>query len=137
MLILVLQFEGERKMNQKHTRETHWIIPDAYIPPDSTGELISHESICVLNCNNESANLLITIYFEDRSPIEKIPVEVAGKRTKHIRTSSLEKDSEHIPSGVPYAIEVSSDIPIVVKYSRLDTTQPELALMSTMAFPLK
>lgn len=69
--------------------------------------------------------------------MENILVEVAGRRTKHIRTSSLEKDDEHIPLGVPYAIEINSDLPIVVQYSRLDTTQAELALMSTMAFPLK
>jgi hypothetical protein len=124
-------------MSSNTAGETHWIIPDAYIPPESTGDLISHESICVLNCNSENVNLVITIYFEDRPPLENILVEVAGRRTKHIRTSSLEKDDEHIPLGVPYAIEISSDLPIVVQYSRLDTTQAELALMSTMAFPLK
>lgn len=124
-------------MNQKRAGDSHWIIPDAYIPPESTGDLISHESICVLNCNNETANLFITIYFEDRDPMEDIQVEVLGKRTNHIRTSSLEKNSEKIPLGAPYAIEITSDIPIVIQYSRLDTTQPELALMSTMAYPLK
>jgi hypothetical protein len=124
-------------MNSNRAGETHWIIPDAYIPPESKGDLISHESICVLNCNNENVNLVITIYYEDRPPLENIVVEVAGRRTKHIRTSSLVKDDEHIPLGVPYAIEISSNLPIVVQYSRLDTTQAELALMSTMAFPLK
>ncbi|WP_407272304.1 sensory rhodopsin transducer [Radiobacillus sp. PE A8.2] len=115
---------------------SHWIIPDGYIPPESTGGLTSHESICVLNCNNEDAQLFITIYFEDREPIEEIAVTVQGKRTNHIRTSGLAKSGEYIPVGVPYAIEVNSNIPIIIQYSRLDSTQPELALMSTMAYPL-
>lgn len=117
--------------------ETHWIIPDGFIPPESSGSLTSHEAICVLNCHEEDANLAITVYFEDRPPLEGIPETVQGKRTKHIRTSSLHRSGERIPENVPYAIEIASDVPVIVQYSRLDTTQPELALMSTMAYPLK
>lgn len=111
-----------------------WYIPDGYIPPKSSGELESHESICVLNCNEATANLSISIYFEDRDPLENIAESVGGKRTRHIRTSGLQKDGEHIPAGVPYAIKVESDQPIIVQYSRLDTTQSENALMSTIAY---
>ncbi|WP_175638604.1 sensory rhodopsin transducer [Metabacillus schmidteae] len=117
--------------------ETHWIIPDGYIPPLSTGELVSHESICILNCNQKDAQVFITIYFEDREPMERIPVVIQGKRSNHLRTSSIELNGEKIPVGVPYSIEVESDLPIIVQYSRLDSTQPGLALMSTMGYPLK
>lgn len=117
--------------------EKLWFIPDGYIPPDSQGDLMSHESICVLNCQERPAQLFITIYFEDRDPLEKIPYEVPAKRTKHIRTSELEINGEKIPVAVPYAIEVESNEPIIVQYSRLDSTQPELALMSTIGYPLK
>lgn len=117
--------------------EMHWFIPDGYIPPDSTGALTSHESVCVLNCSSEEALIRITIFFEDREPMEDILVVVPGRRTKHIRTSSLIKEGVPIPIGVPYAIEVLSDIPIIVQYSRLDSTQAENTLMSTMAFAIK
>jgi len=117
--------------------EMNWYIPDGYIPPSSTGELTSHESICVLNCSSEEAIIHITIYFEDRDPMEDIEVVVPGRRTNHIRTSSLMKEGASIPIGVPYAIEVQSNIPIIVQYSRLDSTQAENTLMSTMAFPMK
>ena len=119
------------------TGEKHWIIPDGYIPPTSTGELLSHESICVLNTSSEKASIKITIFFEDRDPMEDIEVVVHGRRTSHIRTSSLLKGEQSIPVGIPYAIEVSSNIPIVVQYSRLDSTQSANTLMSTMAYPLK
>ncbi|MGO4544561.1 sensory rhodopsin transducer [Paenibacillus sp. 2TAB23] len=117
--------------------EKQWYIPDGFIPPDSTGALVSHESVCVLNCSSEEALIRFTIYFEDREPLEDILVVVQGRRTKHIRTSSLMKEGTPIPIGVPYAIEVLSDIPIIVQYSRLDSTQAENTLMSTMAFPMK
>lgn len=117
--------------------EKVWYIPDGYIPEISSGSLTSHESVCVLNCSSEDALLRFTIFFEDRDPIEDIMHVVPARRTKHIRTSSLNKEGQAIPVGVPYAIEVVSDVPVVVQYSRLDATQAENALMSVMAYPLK
>lgn len=113
-----------------------WYIPDGYIPETSSGSLTSHESICVLNCGGEEALLRINIFFEDREPLEDIMVVVPSRRTKHIRTSSLQRDGRSIPAGVPYAIEVQSDVPVVVQYSRLDATQAENALMSVIAYPI-
>ncbi|MBN2984201.1 MULTISPECIES: sensory rhodopsin transducer [Cohnella] len=117
--------------------EKHWIIPDGYIPPTSAGSLESHESVCVLNVSSEEALINFTIFFEDRDPMEDILVVVPPRRTKHIRTSSLVKNGTPIPVGVPYAIEVRSDIPVIVQYSRLDATQAENALMSVVAYPVK
>lgn len=117
--------------------EKHWVIPDGFIPPDSSGALTSHESVCVLNTSSEEALLRFTVFFEDREPLEDMLYVVPARRTKHIRTTSLLKNGEGIPVGVPYAIEVKSDIPVIVQYSRLDATQAENALMSTMAYPLK
>lgn len=115
---------------------TRWIIPDGYIPEHSSGKLVSHESVCVLNVLPEPATVKITAYFEDREPLECDPVVVGGRRTKHIRTATLSGGGEGIPAGVPYAMEVESDVPIVVQYSRLDSTQAENALMSVVAYPL-
>lgn len=116
--------------------EKLWYIPDGYIPEESTGKLTSHESVCVLNCSSEEALLRFTVFFEDREPIEDIMAVVPARRTKHIRTASLNKNGTAIPAGVPYALEIVSDIPVIVQYSRLDSTQAENALMSVMAYPL-
>lgn len=113
-----------------------WYIPDGYIPSTSSGTLTSHESICVLNCGGEDALLRITIYFEDRDPLDNIMVVVPSRRTKHIRTSSLQSEGRSIPVDVPYAIEVQSDVPVIIQYSRLDATQAENALMSVIAYPI-
>jgi hypothetical protein len=36
---------------------------------------------------------------------------------------------------VPYAIRVTSDVNIVVQHSRLDVTQTNMALFTTMGWP--
>ncbi len=117
--------------------ELQWIIPDGYIPPTSSGQLQSHESICVLNMNEEEVTVTVNVYFEDREPLLGLQAAVPGQRTKHIRTASLEAAGGRIPAGVPYAMEVVGNAPIIVQYSRLDSTQAENALMSVMAFPVK
>lgn len=114
----------------------NWYIPDSYIPTVSSGQLISHEAICVLNTGVEDARILVTVYFEDRDPIEGIELLLPGRRTGHFRTDKLEKNGQTIPKGVPYAMEVESNVPIIVQYSRLDATQAENSLMTTMAFPV-
>ncbi|WP_127588679.1 sensory rhodopsin transducer [Paenibacillus koleovorans] len=120
--------------------KTAWFIPDGYIPPTSApGVYESHESICVLNTSGEDAKLTLTIYFEDRDPIEQVEAIVPGRRTRHIRTSSLRGsggNGESIPTGVPYAIGIVSTVPVMIQYSRLDATQAENALMSIMAYPV-
>lgn len=116
---------------------TFWVIPDGYIPPTSQGALESHESICVLNCGTEAAHITITVFFEDQEPLEKLLETVEGRRTKHIRTASLQSSGRSIPKGVPYAMTVESSSPVIVQYSRLDSTQAELALMSVMAYPIE
>ncbi len=58
-------------------------------------------------------------------------------RTNHIRLDLIKNnEGKSIPMGVPYAAMVKSDQPIIVQYSRLDTTQAEIGLMTTMAHPL-
>lgn len=77
---------------------TMWMIPDGYIPPDSSGSLESHESICVLNTGSEDAHLVMTIYFEDREPLEGIEAVIPARRTRHVRTAGLsQKDRRFLP----------------------------------------
>lgn len=116
-----------------------WFIPDCYYPEiTSPGHYVSHEAICILNTGEEDANLDIILYFEDREPMKNFKASCAGERTNHLRLDLLkDEEGNPVPKGVPYAIMVKSDVPIVIQYSRLDTTQAEIGLMTTMAYPLK
>jgi hypothetical protein len=112
-----------------------WLVPDGFIPEESTGAQESHEAICVLNTSAEQARLSISFYFEDRDPIKDVVVVVPPERTRHLRTDSI--DGVEVPRGVPYAVRVESSVPVTVQCSRMDTTQPALSLMSAMAYPVE
>ena len=115
-----------------------WLIPDGYIPKESTGAQLSHEAICVLNPASEEAHLSIAFYFEDKDPIKDVRVTVPPERTRHIRTDLPEQvGGATLPRGVPYAVRVECDVPITVQHSRMDTSQEALALMTTIAHPVR
>lgn len=120
------------KLGQKR-----WIIPDGFLPERSNGDFVSHEAICVLNIGEKDANLKISIYFEDCGPMEDFIAICGAKRTNHIRLDQIQDQlGQKIPIGVPYAIKIDSDEPIIVQHSRMDTSQAEMTLMTTMAYPL-
>jgi hypothetical protein len=115
-----------------------WFVPDAYYPTISNGYFPSHEAICVLNPGEKDTNIEITLYFEDRDKMSGFKAVCSRERTNHIRMDKIRDEyGNGVPQGVPYAMMVNSDENIIVQYSRMDTTQAEMALMTTMAFPLK
>ena len=114
-----------------------WFIPDGYYPSTSSGKQKSHDAVCVLNPGNQDANITITLYFEDREKQGGFHAFCGAEKTHHIRMDKLlDKKGNHVPMDVPYAMMVESDTEIIVQYSRMDTTQAEMALMTTMAYPL-
>ncbi|MGH2701013.1 MAG: sensory rhodopsin transducer [Actinomycetota bacterium] len=113
-----------------------WLVPDGYIPATSSGVHESHEAICVLNTRDETAELRVEFFFEEREPLTA-RASVPGRRTRHIRTDHPDElGGVELPRGVPYAIRIRSNVPITVQHSRLDTTQPAMALMTTLGFPI-
>lgn len=112
-----------------------WMIADAYYPEFSTGKFPSHEAVCVLNTGDADAHISLTLYFEDRDAMKGFDFVCPAERTIHERMDKIKaKNGLSVPQGVPYAILVESDVPVVVQYSRMDTTQAEMALMTTMAY---
>jgi hypothetical protein len=113
-----------------------WFIPDGYLPAAGKGERYEgHEAICVLNTGAEKANLRISLYFADREPAEDIPVVVNPKRSLHIRLDRAgDLGGFVVPRDVPYGMKVESDVNVVVQYSRLDVTQPNYTLMTTVPY---
>ena len=112
-----------------------WFIPDGFMNHTSNGDFVSHEAICVLNMQQEEAHVQLTFYFEDRDPLTGFVVPVAGQRTNHIRLDRIVgPQGEKVPYDTPYAVYVKSDLPIIVQHSRMDVSQPAMALMTTIAF---
>lgn len=117
---------------------TTWLIPDMYWPEiTSEGHYVSHESICVLNTSDHDCVLDFVLYYEDRMPISGISAVCAAERTHHVRMDRLtDANGMHIPRGVPYAAVVRASTPVVVQYTRVDTTQSANSMMTTLGFPL-
>jgi hypothetical protein len=115
-----------------------WVIADGYIPPGSTGnsrQLVSHDAICILNSGDQDAHIEVTIFFADREPAGPYRITVKALRTKHVRFNEL-TDPEPVPHDTDYASVIDSNVPVVVQHTRLDSRQPALALMSTIAYPV-
>jgi hypothetical protein len=118
---------------------TQWFIPDTYLPEPvhADGPYVGHEAICVLNVTEQDAALALDFYFEDRAPVKGVQVVVPAERTRHLRLDRPEQiGGFQVPVGVPYAVRLRSTVPIIVQYSRLDTTQVQATLMTTLAYPL-
>lgn len=116
--------------------KTRWAIPEGYIPPHSTGAgraLESHETACILNANEQDAQLELTLFFTDRDPVGPYRIRIPARRTLHLRFNDL-NDPEPVPRGVDYACVLESDLPVIVQHTRLDSRQAELALLSTIAY---
>ena len=120
---------------ERNFGKKEWIIPDGFMSDTQKGELVSHEAVCVLNLSEITAEIKITVFFEDREPIEGFTATCLPRRTNHIRLDKIiGKNNIKIPHEVPYAVLVESNTPIVCQHSRMDVTQPEMALMTTIAY---
>ena len=114
-----------------------WAIAEGYIPSRSVSDahdLVSHEAACFLNTGGRDAHIEITLFFEDRNPVGPYRLTVGAQRTLHLRFNDLEQP-ERVPRDTSYAALIESDEPVVVQHTRLDSRQPAMALLSTVAFP--
>ena len=123
-------------MSSEPLGRKRWAIAEGYIPDRSIGpepELLSHETVCLLNAGDRDAHVRITIFFSDREPAGPYEVTVGARRTRHVRFNDL-REPERIPKATDYASVIESDVPIVVQHSRLDSRQSANALLSTIAY---
>jgi hypothetical protein len=114
-----------------------WAIAEGYIPGWSHGPepaLTSHETVCILNASDEDAKVELQIFYANREPGGPYRLKVQARRTRHVRFNDL-IDPEPIPLETEFSAVLSSDVPVVVQHTRLDSRQAENALMTTMAFP--
>jgi len=104
-----------------------WFFPDGYLP-EKNGTPEAHEALMVLNTGSRAAYLDLTLYFEDRSPITGIHLEVEPERIRAFRLDHPEVlGGVKIPPLTQYALRLESDVLVVAQFGRMDTTQANLA----------
>jgi hypothetical protein len=115
-----------------------WAIPEGFIPAQSFSqdrELVSHEAACILNTTDQPAAIEVTIFYADREPTGPYLLTVAPRRTRHLRFNDL-TDPEPIARDTAYSSLIHSSVPVIVQHTRLDSRDPHIALLSTLAFPV-
>jgi hypothetical protein len=123
-------------MNRVPIGQRRWAIAEGYIPGWSHGpapQLVSHETVCLLNATDDEAQVEITVFFSDHEPVGPYRINVPPRRTRHVRFNDL-SDPEPIPKDTDFASVIESNVAIVVQHTRLDSRQAELALLSTIAY---
>lgn len=114
-----------------------WAIAEGYIPPYSHGpapQMTSHEAVCILNAGDTEAHVDVLVFYENRDPVGPYRFTIPSRRTHHLRFNNF-ADPEKIRTDTPFSSVITSDVPIVVQHTRLDSRQAENALLSTIAFP--
>ena len=82
-----------------------WYFADGYLPENT-------------------AEVLIDIYYSDREPERNIAVTVPPERIISLRMDQPEDlAGAVVPPLTQYAVRIRSTIPIVCQFGRLDTTQ--------------
>jgi len=115
-----------------------WAVAEGYIPSGSVSQardLVSHEAICILNAGEADAEVRLTLFFEDRAPAGPYIETVGGRRTRHLRLNDF-TNPEVVPRDTAYSMLIEASAPVVVQHTRLDSRNPNVALLSTMAFPV-
>jgi hypothetical protein len=113
-----------------------WAIPGGHVPLRSSGEeprQTSRDEICVLNAGHANVSLQLTIYYEDREPVGPYSLKVPAQRVRHVRFNDL-IDPHALPLDTPYAALIVADHPVVVQFTRHDTSQTANAIATTLAF---
>lgn len=113
------------------TGKTTWWFPDGDLPEPVLGDrFVSHESLMVLNPNDTDATICLVFYWEDKPPTSVSGLVVEAERVSCIRIDKLAGIT--IPYRTQYAMKLESDVGVFVSYGRLDTAQPNFALVGLM-----
>ncbi len=107
-----------------------WFFPDGDLPPAGDVDPKGHESLLMLNPNDADAEVVITVYYEDRDPDVLATQVVGAQRVRCIRTDQPIGDYR-IPSG-QYALKLESSVPLVCQIGRMDVRQANLAYYTVM-----
>ena len=114
-----------------------WAIPGGHMPLRSSAAEprdTSHDELCVLNAGHSDVQLQLTIYYEDHEPVGPYPLKVAAQRVRHVRFNDL-IDPQALPLDTPYAVLVVADHPVVVQFTRRDTSHAANSVATTLAYP--
>ena len=112
-----------------------WVFPDGDLPPAGPFPLKGHESVIILNMNDEEVEVKMTLYFTDKEPIVDLPVVVQAQRVRCLRMDDpVDIGGFSLPRDEQYAIKLECSLPVVAQYGRLDTRDQPLSFYTTPGY---
>ena len=115
---------------------TRWAVPGGHVPLAGTGRepaFTSFDKLSVLNAGDADAHLELTIYHRGREPVRPYKFTVAARRCRQVRVNDL-IEPEAVPLDEDYSVVIRSDVPVVVQFTRQDTSRAAGALCGAVAF---
>lgn len=102
-----------------------WYFADGYLPEKvDNGPAEAHEALMFFNTHDSDSPVVIDIYFSDREPVMGIKVNAPARRVIALRLDHPEDlAGTVIPPLTQYALRITSQLPIVCQFGRVDTTQ--------------
>ncbi len=100
-----------------------WAISCGEIPLHSRGdepEWTSRDMLVILNAGPDEAAVSATIAYEDRAPVGPYEWKVPPQRVRRIWINAL-IFPEAVPLGQRYSVTISTTVPVVVSFTRLDS----------------
>jgi hypothetical protein len=113
-----------------------WVIPSGHIPLKSNGkepELLSKDQIAVLNTNDKEAEIKLTIFFNQQSPLTGYSVKIGPRRLRKIRINDLINPFP-VYLEMDYSILIESDIKVIVQFLKMNTSHTNVSIMGTMGY---
>jgi hypothetical protein len=113
-----------------------WAIPAGRIPLAGSGpepEMTSRDELRLLNTGDADVNVEITVIYTDRDPIGPYRIKVGARRVRRVRVNDL-IDPLPVPLETEYALTIQSAEPIVVQFTKVDTSSSRNAAMGTTAY---
>lgn len=114
-----------------------WAVPGAHIPLGSTGpepQMTSRDQLALLNPGVRDAAVELTVHSAEEEPLGPFRCTVPAERLRVVRLNDL-IDPCALLLDTPYAVTITTDVPVVVQFTRCDTRDPNLAITGGLAFP--
>ncbi len=113
-----------------------WYFADGYLPEKvNNGPAEAHEALMFFNTSEQDTAATVDIYFSDRPAVKGISVLVPAERVIAIRMDHPQDlAGTVIPPLTQYALRITSAVPIVCQFGRVDTTQNAMAYYVGVGF---
>ena len=113
-----------------------WYFADGYLPEKvSNGPAEAHEALMFFNTAAADSAVTIDIYFSDRAPVKGIKVTAPAERVIALRLDHPgDLAGTVIPPLTQYALRITSELPIVCQFGRVDTTQNAMSYYVGVGF---